>query len=311
MDLNYFMEQCKISTITRKLSFKKAFTAWRNTLTERVVNIFEWKGLPFPQKEIEILLTFVGFCGITKSKKSELMSVYGSMSGVTNYPDQFTTFTYATPLESGMRTIDKDIVVIDNNQIRLPLIDVINSYATLLAHTDLSLQAILINSRATGLITAKTQAQVDSIASWYSSLENGKTLAVLDGKSFESLMDDEGIKVVPMNYPSAMTIDSYYQIRENLLKSFYSEIGVNSMRDKRERVVEAELDTNLNRILFNIDDMLKSRKEACEKINSIFGTNISVDYNEEIINQSFDTETEETEETEEQESDDNGDSDNK
>ena len=311
MDLNYFIEQCRPNTINRKLSFKKAYTAWRNTLTERVVNIFEWKGLPFPQKEIEILLTFVGFCGITKSKKSELMAVYGSMSGVTNYPDQFTTFTYATPLESGMRTIDKDIVVIDNNQIRLPLIDVINSYATLLAHTDLSLQAILINSRATGLITAKTQAQVDSIASWYSSLENGKTLAVLDGKSFESLMDDEGIKVVPMNYPSAMTIDSYYQIRENLLKSFYSEIGVNSMRDKRERVVEAELDTNLNRILFNIDDMLKSRKEACEKINSIFGTNISVDYNEEIINQSFDIETEETEETEEQESEDNGDSDNK
>ena len=285
MDLNYFMEQCKTTTITRKLSFKKAFTAWRNTLTERVVNIFEWNGLPFPQKEIEILLTFVGFCGITKSKKSELMAVYGSMSGVTNYPDQFTTFTYATPLESGMRTIDKDIVVIDNNQIRLPLIDVINSYATLLAHTDLSLQAILINSRATGLVTAKTQAQVDSIASWYSSLENGKTLAVLDGQSFESLMDDNGIKVFPMNYPSAMTIDSYYQIRENLLKSFYSEIGINSMRDKRERVVEAELDTNLNRILFNVDDMLTSRKEACNKINALFGTNITVEFNKAIVSQ--------------------------
>ena len=305
MDLNYFMEQCRPNTINRKLSFKKAYTAWRNTLVERVINIFEWKNLPFKQKEIEILLTFVGFCGVTKSKKAELMAVYGSMSGVTNYPDQFTTFTYATPLESGIKQIDKDIVVIDNNQIRLPLIDIINSYATLLAHTDLSLQAILINSRATGLVTAKTQAQVDSIASWYSSLENGKTLAVLDGKSFESLMDDEGIKVVPMNYPSAMTIDSYYQIRENLLKSFYSEIGINSMRDKRERVVEAELDTNLNRILFNIDDMLKSRKDACTKINSIFGTNISVDYNEEIVKQCFDIETEE------QESDNNGDSNNK
>lgn len=305
MDLNYFMEQCRPNTINRKLSFKKAYTAWRNTLVERVINIFEWKNLPFKQKEIEILLTFVGFCGVTKSKKAELMAVYGSMSGVTNYPDQFTTFTYATPLESGLKQIDKDIVVIDNNQIRLPLIDIINSYSTLLAHTDLSLQAILINSRATGLVTAKTQAQVDSIASWYSSLENGKTLAVLDGKSFESLMDDEGIKVVPMNYPSAMTIDSYYQIRENLLKSFYSEIGINSMRDKRERVVEAELDTNLNRILFNIDDMLKSRQDACTKINSIFGTNISVDYNEEIVKQCFDIETKE------QESEDNGDSDNK
>lgn len=285
MDLNYFIEQCKTTTITRKLSFKKAFTAWRNTLAERVINIFTWNGLPFPQKEIEILLTFVGFCGVTKSKKSELMSVYGSMSGVTNYPDQFTTFTYATPLESGMRSIGKELIVIDNNQLRLPLADVINSYATLLAHTDLSLQAILINSRATGLVTAKTQAQVDSIASWYSSLENGKTLAVLDGQSFESLMDDNGIKVFPMNYPSAMTIDSYYQIRENLLKSFYSEIGINSMRDKRERVVEAELDTNLNRILFNVDDMLASRKEACNKINALFGTNITVEFNKAIVSQ--------------------------
>lgn len=285
MDLNYFIEQCRPNTYTRKLTFKKAYSAWRNTLAERVINIFTWNGLPFPQKEIEILLTFVGFCGVTKSKKSELMSVYGSMSGVTNYPNQFTTFTYATPLESGMRSIGKELIVIDNNQLRLPLADVINSYATLLAHTDLSLQAILINSRATGLVTAKTQAQVDSIASWYSSLENGKTLAVLDGQSFESLMDDNGIKVFPMNYPSAMTIDSYYQIRENLLKSFYSEIGINSMRDKRERVVEAELDTNLNRILFNVDDMLASRKEACNKINALFGTNITVEFNKAIVSQ--------------------------
>ena len=184
-----------------------------------------------------------------------------------------------------MRSIGKELIVIDNNQLRLPLADVINSYATLLAHTDLSLQAILINSRATGLVTAKTQAQVDSIASWYSSLENGKTLAVLDGQSFEALMDDNGIKVFPMNYPSAMTIDSYYQIRENLLKSFYSEIGINSMRDKRERVVEAELDTNLNRILFNVDDMLASRKEACNKINALFGTNITVEFNKAIVSQ--------------------------
>lgn len=297
MDLNYYLEQCKISTNARKLTFKKAFTAWRNTLAERVINVFTWNGLPFPQKEIEILLTFVGFCGFTKSKKSnDFIAVYGSMSGVTNYPDQFTSFTYATPLESGLRTIGKDIIVINNNQLRLSLTDVINSYATLLAHTDLSLQAILINSRATGLVTAKTQAQVDSIASWYSSLENGKTLAVLDGQSFENLMDDNGIKVFPMNYPSAMTIDSYYQIRENLLKSFYSEIGINSMRDKRERVVEAELDTNLNRILFNVDDMLNSRKEACEQINALFGTNLSVEYNKEIVAQSFDAETDKSKE---------------
>lgn len=270
----------------RKLTFKKAYLNWRNVLTERIINIFEWKDLPMPQREIEILLHYVGFCGFTKFRKSkDLGTVYGSMSGVTNYPDIFTKFTFATPLESGIRTIDKDIVVINNNQLRMPTDGMVKTYATLLAHADLSLQAILINSRATGLVKARTQQQVDDIASWYNSLANGKTLAILDNDDLNTLMNDDGIKVFSMSYPSSMTIDSYYQIRENLLKSFYSEIGINSNRDKRERVVQAELDTNLNRILFNIDDMLKCREEACDQINKMFSTNISVKLNREIIEQ--------------------------
>lgn len=270
----------------KKLTFKRAYSNWRNVLTERIINIFEWSNLPMPQKEIEILLHYIGFCGFTRFRKSkELGVVYGSMSGVTNYPDIFTTFTYATPLESGMRKIDTNLIVINNNQLRMPTYQMVETYATLLAHTDLSLQAILINSRATGLVRARTQQQVDDIANWYNSLANGKTLAILDSDDLNTLMNDEGIKVFSMSYPSSMTIDSYYQIRENLLKSFYSEIGINSNRDKRERVVQAELDTNLNRILFNIDDMLKSREDACEQINKIFNTNISVKLNREIIEQ--------------------------
>lgn len=286
MILDNFEHIQKDLVTKKKLTFKKAFTNWRNVLTERIINIFEWENLPMPQREIEVLLHFVGFCGFTRFRKSkELGCVYGSMSGVTNYPDIFTDFTYATPLESGMRKIDKNIVIINNNQLRMPTYEMVETYATLLAHADLSLQAILINSRATGLVRARTQQQVDDINKWYNSLANGKTLAVLDGDDLNALMSDEGIKVFSMSYPSSMTIDSYYQIRENLLKSFYSEIGINSNRDKRERVVQAELDTNLNRILFNIDDMLKCREDACKEINKMFNTNISVKLNREIIEQ--------------------------
>lgn len=282
---NFFSEHPDLVT-KKKLNFNKAYRFWYGSLFERIMNIFEWKGLDFPQREIEILLTLRGFCGFTKFKKSKKLGVvYGSMSGVTNYPDIFTKFMYATPLESGLRNIDDNIVVIDNNQIRMPTVYVVDVYASLLAHADLSLQAILINSRATALVKGRTQQQVDDINKWYNALSNGKTLAILDAMDLNTLLNDKGIEVFPMAFSSNMTIDSYYQIRENLLKSFYSEIGINSMRDKRERVVEAELDTNLNRILFNVDDMLKCRKEACDKINKMFGTKISVDLNQEIIMQ--------------------------
>lgn len=286
MIYDYFKEDGEDLVTKKKLKFKQAYRFWYNSLFERIMNIFEWKGLDFPQKEIEVLLTLRGFCGFLRFKKSRKLGVsYGSMSGVTNYPDEFTKYMYATPLESGLCNIGDNVVIIDNNQIRMPTVYVVEVYASLLAHADLSLQAILINSRATGLVKARTQQQVDDINKWYNALANGKTLAILDEKNLDTLINDKGIEVFSMSYPSSMTIDSYYQIRENLLKSFYSEIGINSMRDKRERVVEAELDTNLNRILFNVDDMLKCRQDACDKINTMFNTNISVDLNQEIIMQ--------------------------
>lgn len=286
MTYDSFLQEHPDLVTKKKLTFKKAYKFWHGLLSERIMNIFKWNNLPFPQKEIELLLTFVGFTGFLKFKKAgELGVAYGSMTGVTNYPDIYTKFVFATPKESGVRVIDKDVVIIDNNQIRMPTGIVVDTYATLLAHADLSLQAILINSRATGLVKAKTQQQVDSIAKWYNALANGKTLAILDERDLNSLVGDKGIEMFPMTYPSNMSIDAYYQIRENLLKSFYSEIGINSMRDKRERVVEAELDTNLNRILFNVDDMLNSRQEACEQINKMWGSNISVEFNQEIVMQ--------------------------
>lgn len=268
---------------TKKLNFKNAYFYWANTLSERLINVFEWNGLNFKQREIEILLNYIGYCGVLKFPKAKEMGVtFGSMSGVTNYPDEFTTWTWATPLESGMNTINKNCVIINNNQTRFPTFQTVEIYATLLAHVDLSLQAILINSRCSSLAKASTQEQVDAMADWYNALTNGRTIAILDKSNFDNLIGEEGIKILGSTIPANLKIDDYYQIRENLLKSFYSEIGINSNRDKRERVVTAELDTNLNRILFNIDDMLKERKAACEQINSIFRTNWSVKLNEEI-----------------------------
>lgn len=286
----------KITLVSKKkLNFNKCFKKWRNFLVNRVIDLFTWNNLPdmgmlnqpIPQKEIEILLACIGFCGFTEFRRTNSYGiVYGSMSGVTNYPDMFKTFTYSTPLESGMKDIDKNLVVINNNQLRNPTMELIEDYATLLAHTDLSLQAILINSRATALIKAKTQQQVDAIAHFYKALSDGKTLAILDNaEDLNASLTDSGMEMFNLNYPQSMNIDSYYQIRENLLRSFYADIGINSNRDKRERVVQAELDTNLNRVLFNIDDMLQCRKDACEQINTMFGLNISVELNSKVTEQ--------------------------
>lgn len=276
----------------KKLKFRKAYFYWANVLTERIINIFEWNGINFKQKEIEILLHYIGYCGILKFPKGKELGVtFGSMSGVTNYPDEFTTWTWSTPLQNGMNKIGVDCVIVNNNQTRFPTYQIVEIYASLLAHVDLSLQAILINSRCSAITKASTQEQVDAMAAWYTSLTNGDSMAVLDKSNFDNLIGEEGIKVLGSLVPANLKIDDYYQIRENLLKSFYSEIGINSNRDKRERVVTEELDSNLNRILFNIEDMLKERQDACKQINAMFGTNWSVKFNKEIELQKLKEET--------------------
>lgn len=269
-----------------KLTYAKSFKNWQNILTERVINMFRWSGLPFPEREIEIILIMVGFCGVTRFTKSgTLGSVYGSMSGVTNYLDIFTTFTYATPLESGMRKIDKDLVVVNNNAIRLPSIFVINNYAHLLAHADLSLQALLINCRSGGIIKASSQKQVDAVNSWYNSLYNGKSVSVLDDDSLESFIDTKNMDFLQTTTNQRININDYYIIRENLLKSFYSDIGISGTTEKRANLLQDEIYTNVNRVIFNTNDMLREREVACEKINQILNANVSVEFNYEIVQQ--------------------------
>lgn len=262
---------------SRKLNFNKTFIYWRNALLEKCMRIFEWKGLPasIPQKEIEIRLIFRGFAGFVKHG-NDLIVTWGEMSGVTDYADEFINFTFATPKFNGLRKIGENCVIINNNAIRNSLYPLIERYALLLAHADLSLQAILINSRATGIITATSQQQADSVKEWYNALVDGRTFAIVDDENMESLANAEGLRNVSTVYPNSHSINDYFTITQNLLKAFYNDIGVRMGVEKRERMITDEVNSDDERLLFNLNDMLECRKKACEELKKVFGVNVTV-----------------------------------
>ena len=67
-----------------------------------------------------------------------------------------------------------------------------------------------------------------------------------------------------------------YPFTVNNLRMFFNEIGVRYNRDKKERMIESEVENDEQMLLLNINDMLKQRKKACDEINMIFNRNISV-----------------------------------
>ena len=76
-----------------EMKLDRSISYWKNYLFEKIVRIFEWNGLPFPQREIEMRLILNGYCGVVNDGKLGIMVVDVGMSGVNQYHDIFTHFT--------------------------------------------------------------------------------------------------------------------------------------------------------------------------------------------------------------------------
>ena len=259
------------------LKLDYSFKYWSDMLFEKCMRIFSWTGLPFPQKEIENRLLIDGFCGFLKDSKAGFMVATGGMYGVTQYYDEFTMFKWSAPAVANTKscTIGKDCIIINNNQLRNPILPMVLRYASLLAHADISLKCALINTRETNTYASNDENTAENIIKYYERLYNGESASILD----ESLIDS--VKNIS-NRESTTAIKECLSARTDLLSNFFKEIGVKSANDKKERMIESEVDSNNQLLLFNISDMLAERKKACEEINRIFGTNITVELSDEF-----------------------------
>lgn len=256
---------------------EKSFAYWREMLFEKCVRMFEWKGLPFPQKEIEIRLILQGFCGVVKDDKKGIMCASGSMSGVTPYWDEFLNFTYAAPTaKGGTLPINKLAVIVDNTTLRNPLTPLIDRYASLIAHSEVSLKVALVNLRETNAFSASDQSVASSIKTYHKKMYEGDMDVIVD----TSLID--GIKNVNDTSRASFGVMDCIDARNELLRAFYNEIGVRYTRDKKERMIESEVSNDTQMLLLNINDMLARRKEAAEKMNSVLKMSVSVDISPEF-----------------------------
>lgn len=289
-------DYAQFSLKKKKLTFPKCYKNWCNILLERSINIFKWGGLDLPPHELELLLLCVGYCGIVENKapliyrlnntnNQRFVAVYGGASGPTNYPDIFTTFTYATPLFSGMFNIGINGIFCRNNQLCLPLKPIISNYAVLLAHTELCIQATLINNRDNKIFVTNNQNTANSIKEYYSALIEGDTAAIIDEENLESILDSESFRYFSTQVNGSLKLPELLECRENLLRSFYIDIGINTQKEKRESMNIPEVETNLTRLQYNISDMLYTRQLICEDFKKIYDVNVTVEINPEIVKQ--------------------------
>lgn len=242
----------------------------------RTQALFVYQGLPetIPRREYELILQTNGNVAITKVN-GKLYALAGGLGGEPN-PYYFPTiYTVANPALKFSKALEigKDCELVRNDSMYIGLLPLLEKYAVLMAENELSMKIADVNSRILGLVAAGTDAEKASAEEYFRKIEAGDPGVIASNAFLDS------IKAMP--YGSAgqqRQLTDLIEYEQYLKASLYNELGLNSNYNmKRESLAAGEIDMNQDAIKPFVDDMLDSRRECWERVNKMFGTNVTVD----------------------------------
>lgn len=254
-----------------------AVTTFIESSLDKTQGIFSYKGLPdtIPAPELENLLQKYGHC-IIAEHEGNLYAFTGGFSGendVYNNPRFYTVTNVALQL-SKVYEFGKDCILIKNDFKKLGMLPILQKYAVLLTDSEISLNTATILSRITMLISAPDDKTKASAEMFMQKILNGDFSIIGENGFFD------GVKMQTSGVSNANYITQLIELIQYYKATFLNEIGLNANYNmKRERLTENEVAMNIDNLLPFIENMYTERKNAIEKVNEMFGTEIVVDYN--------------------------------
>ena len=156
------------------------------------------------------------------------------------------------------------------------LYSLIERTATMLADNDLSINIAQKNTRLTNIVSGDTQNTVDSIRAVIMAMYEGDPTIVVKSSLIDKL---QGIPILN-NTSNNHNLVELIEVQQYILSHFYEQIGIATHDQmKRERLITAEINDNLDLCFLNVDDMLVTIQEGLKRVNAMFGTEITARLN--------------------------------
>lgn len=243
----------------------------------RTQSMFKWDGLPetIPARMLELYLQTNGNACFYKYNDN-LYVFFGGRGGEPDVYHMPTIYTIANPALklSVQANIDIDCVVMPNDSLYFGLLPLFDRYATAMVETELSIDIAKVNARIIDLISAGDDRTRASAEKYLEDVRDGK-LGIISSNEFL-----DGIKSTPYGGTGNQTITDLIELMQYEKASCFNELGLNANYNmKRESLNSSESQLNNDALLPLVDDMLNCRKIFAEKVNKMFGTNISVEFN--------------------------------
>ena len=258
----------------------------------RTKRMFQYKNLPdtIEASMLERYLQVNGVCCITEHKGS-LYAFNGSLGGAQDVYYRPTLFVVSNPHFGD--TFSKDVVIssqlsdfnkqptdsqpgvlMRNDSEWIGLSPLIARYSVMLAENLLTIRSADVMLRIIALITASSDKSYKSAVAYLNKLEKGEFGAISDDSFSENQIN---MQSPPSNNGSYLT--QFIELHQYLIGSFFNELGLRANYNmKREAIGEGESSMDEDAILPLCDDMLLARKQDIQKVNDMYGTDISVEY---------------------------------
>lgn len=194
-----------------------------------------------------------------------------------NETDKSTVSTYHAE-----RT-NKDSVICYNNMLHSPSLNMCRMFARRLADIDRTIDVNISAQKTPVLIESDTNTLL-SLKNAYKQYEGN--FPVIFGK--KGIADN--VKVLMTGAP--LVAPALQQLKQTIWNDAMEALGIaNHGADKKERVNILEIQANQGGTIASRYSGLIAREQACDAVNRMFGTSISVRYREEVTPESFMDET--------------------
>lgn len=256
---------------------------YRRQLMGKCISRFTWEGLPngIDPRFIETTIFNNGYSVFYYDSFFEMfMAMPAAISGPLDIQDNPTGYRVT---RNGVYSRDvsaSECVCIWGNQIRVPEIDVVLSYAARLAQIDRTIEIDLLNER-NPMIVACSQDQRLTVQNLISKIYDGEPVVWgTENLAVDNLASMIG--VFPLNQNAgagAVSSIKHMESKAKIWGEALTMLGImNVNSEKRERMVVEEAAGNSGQVLASRESFMKPRQLACEQINEKFGLQISCEW---------------------------------
>lgn len=228
------------------------------------LSLYKWANLPdeIDQRFIEMCLLFDGVCAIVNDPEIGRFacqcSAAGAKYGVYENPTEVNCFN---AIYHKIWPYD-EIVFIRNNYFGFPDFPTIYRYAARIAEYDNIIDANIRTQKFPPLVLTSESRQLTD-KNLFMQYEGNTPLILADNK-----IDPDRFKCLNIGAP--YVADKIFDIKNNIWNEALRFIGANTVDfEKRERLIESEVQSNNEPINFIRDAGFITRSEAAEKYNQI------------------------------------------